>query len=287
MANVKNGGLMAQRETAVNKQGGSTLGVMIGAKSVQERFEKMLGKKSAGFLSSLLTLTNNNKLLAKADPRSILAAAATAASLDLPINPSLGKAWIVPYKGSAQFQLGYKGVIELAQRSGRMKFITMTPVYEGEIRKWNRFTETYEPGEKESDAVVGYFASFELLNGFKKSTYWTKDDVIRHAKRFSKSFGSGPWQTDFDAMACKTVLLSIMKTYAPMSIEMQQAMEADGQVVTMSENGDTEYVDADAEVDDDTDQPRVEELADGRTVDTTTGELFGHEESVAASRIEA
>lgn len=88
--------------------GGSTspLAVAISAPSVQERFNKMLGKKSAGFLSSLLTLTNNNKLLANADPRTVLAAAATAASLDLPINPSLGKAWVVPYKGSAQFQLG-------------------------------------------------------------------------------------------------------------------------------------------------------------------------------------
>lgn len=84
----------------------SQLGLVIGSQSVQQRFEKMLGKKSAGFLSSLLTLVNNNKLLCKADPRSVLAAAATAASLDLPINPSLGKAWIVPYKGAAQFQLG-------------------------------------------------------------------------------------------------------------------------------------------------------------------------------------
>lgn len=109
----------------------SALGVMIGSQSVQQRFEKMLGKKSAGFLSSLLTLTNNNKLLATANPKTILAAAA---SLDLPINPSLGKAWIVPYKGSAQFQIGYKGVIELAMRTGKMKHIIMTPAYEGEIR---------------------------------------------------------------------------------------------------------------------------------------------------------
>ena len=264
MVSVK--GLVTKQENkqVANAQQ-STLGVMIGQKSVQERFEKMLGKKSAGFLSSLLTITNNNKLLANADPRTVLAAAATAASLDLPINQSLGKAWIVPYKGSAQFQLGYKGVIELAQRSGRLKFITMTPVYAGEIRDWNRFTETYQAGEKESDEVVGYFASFELLNGFKKSTYWTKDEVIKHAKRFSKSFGSGPWQTDFDAMACKTVLLSIMKTYAPMSIEMQEAMEADGKVATMNANGETEYMDIEAE---------TVQTEDGKTVDVETGEII-------------
>lgn len=274
MANI-NG--IAKTNTAAAAKTASSLGVMIGSQSVQQRFEKMLGKKSAGFLSSLLSLVNNNSLLVKANPRSVLAAAATAASLDLPVNPSLGKAWIVPYKGAAQFQLGYKGVIELAQRSGRMKFITMTPVYEGEIRDWNRFTETYTPGERESDNVVGYFASFELLNGFKKSAYWAKDEVIKHAKRFSKAFNSGPWQTDFDAMACKTVLLSIMKTYAPMSIEMQNAVEMDGKVATINENtGDEEFIDVEANdaVEAADEPPAVEATADGRKVDTETGELF-------------
>lgn len=244
----------------------SQLGLVIGSQSVQQRFEKMLGKKSAGFLSSLLTLVNNDKVLSKANPHSVLAAAGIAASLDLPINPSLGKAWIVPYKGAAQFQLGYKGVIELAQRTGRMKFITMTPVYEGEIREWNRFTETYIPGEKLSDNVVGYFASFELTNGFKKAAYWSKDDVIAHAKRFSKAFNSGPWQSDFNAMACKTVLLSIMKTYAPMSIEMQNAVETDGKVATFNEEtAQDEFVEVEAY------DAENEDMAP--TVDIETGEI--------------
>lgn len=273
-----NGGLLAKQEQkqVVTAQQ-STLGVMIGQKSVQERFEKMLGKKSAGFLSSLLTLTNNNKLLANADPRTVLAAAATAASLDLPINPSLGKAWIVPYKGTAQFQIGYKGVIELAQRSGQMKFITMTPVYKGELQHWNRFNETYILGEKTDDEIVGYFAAFELVNGFKKASYWSKEEVIKHAKRFSKSFGSGPWQTDFNAMACKTVLLSIMKTYAPVSIEMQRAFEADGEVgVFNTESGETEYLDAEAEYIND---------EQGRTIDPETGEVL--EVEFSAEEVEA
>ena len=253
----------------------SALGVMIGSQSVQQRFEKMLGKKSAGFLSSLLTLTNNNKLLATANPKTILAAAATAASLDLPINPSLGKAWIVPYKGSAQFQIGYKGVIELAMRTGKMKHIIMTPVYEGEIRDWNRFTEAYTPGEKTSDNIVGYFARFETINGFSKTAYWTKEEVISHAKRFSKAFNSGPWQSDFDAMACKTVLLSIMKTYAPMSIEMQMGIEKDGKAVTVNETtGQEEFIDAEVLDAQNEDTAVVEDTGDGRKVDTETGELF-------------
>lgn len=153
-----------------------------------------------------------------------------------------------------------------------MKFITMTPVYEGEIRDWNRFTETYTPGEKLSDKVVGYFASFELLNGFKKSAYWTKEEVTAHARRFSKAFNSGPWQTDFDAMACKTVLLSIMKTYAPLSIEMQQAVEADEKVAVTDEDGNVEnYVDVEFE---ETTGNNFENTADGRKVDTESGEII-------------
>lgn len=270
-----------KRNASVANAAPSTLGVMIGSQSVQQRFEKMLGKKSAGFLSSLLTLTNNNRLLATANPKTILAAAATAASLDLPINPSLGKAWIVPYKGAASFQIGYKGVIELAMRTGKMKHIIMTPVYEGEIRDWNRFTEAYTPGEKLSENVVGYFARFETVNGFSKTAYWTKEEVTAHAKRFSKAFNSGPWQSDFDAMACKTVLLSIMKTYAPMSIEMQEALESDGKVATINEStGEAEYIDVDVN----DAQEEAHELQDARNVDMETGEIFTPEEIEASMK---
>lgn len=246
MAKISGGLTAAKNNAAAAAKAPSALGVMIGSASVQERFNKMLGDKSAGFLSSLLSLVNNNKLLMKADPKTILAGAATAAALDLPINPSLGQAWLVPYGNGAQFQLGYKGVIALAQRTGQMKSIVMTPVYEGEIRDWNRFTETYSYGEKTSDAIVGYFARFELVNGFAKATYWTKDEVIAHAKRFSKAYGNGPWKTDFDAMACKTVLMSIMKTYCPMSVEMQKAFSVDGKIVQeVSEDGTPETIDVD------------------------------------------
>ena len=157
-----------------------------------------------------------------------------------------------------------------------MKFITMTPVYEGEMQYWNRFNETYTIGEKSSDEVVGYFAAFELINGFKKATYWTKEDVIKHAKRFSKSYGSGPWQTDFDAMACKTVLLSIMKTYAPVSVEMQKAMEADGKIATFNENGETEFMDVEAETITD---------EQGRSIDPNTGEIL--DADFSAEEVEA
>ena len=274
MASV-NGITKTNNTTAGAAKAASGLGVMIGSKSVQERFEKMLGKKSAGFLSSLLTLVNNNNLLQKANPTSVLAAAATAASLDLPVNPSLGLAWIVPYGNGAQFQLGYRGAIALAMRSGQMKYIVMTEVYEGECKCWNRFTETFEFGERVSDNIIGYYARFETVNGFIKATFWTKEEVLKHAKRFSKSFNRGPWQTDFDAMAKKTVLLSIIKTYAPMSIEMQSAFESDEKVATVNETtGQEEFIDAEVLDAQNEDTAIVEDTGDGRKVDTETGELF-------------
>ena len=274
MASV-NGITKTNNTNAVAAKAASGLGVMIGSKSVQERFEKMLGKKSAGFLSSLLTLVNNNNLLQKANPTSVLAAAATAASLDLPVNPSLGLAWIVPYGNGAQFQLGYRGAIALAMRSGQMKSIVMTEVYEGECKCWNRFTETFEFGDRVSDNIIGYYARFETVNGFVKATFWTKEEVLKHAKRFSKSFNRGPWQTDFDAMAKKTVLLSIIKTYAPMSIEMQSAFESDEKVVTVNETtGQEEFIDAEVLDAQNEDTAIVEDTGDGRKVDTETGELF-------------
>ena len=270
-----NGIAKANNTNAVAAKAASGLGVMIGSKSVQERFEKMLGKKSAGFLSSLLTLVNNNNLLQKANPTSVLAAAATAASLDLPVNPSLGLAWIVPYGNGAQFQLGYRGAIALAMRSGQMKSIVMTEVYEGECKCWNRFTETFEFGDRVSDNIIGYYARFETVNGFVKATFWTKEEVLKHAKRFSKSFNRGPWQTDFDAMAKKTVLLSIIKTYAPMSIDIQSAFESDGKVATFNETtGQEEFIEAEVLDAQSEDTAVTEATSDGRQVDTETGELF-------------
>lgn len=251
MARTK-GGMLAQQQLQAQAQqleaqgAPITLNALVNSASIQERFNKMLGDKTAGFMSSLLSVVNNSSYLKGVNPRTILACAATAASLDLPINPSLGQAYLVPYKGACQFQLGYKGVIQLFLRSGQAKALTMTPVYEGELKHWNRFTEEIEFGEKESDVVVGYYAMFELTNGFRKAIYCTRDEVIAHAKKFSKAYNSGPWQSDFDAMACKTVLLRILKTYAPLSIEMQKAFQAEEEINSMDINGDTETVDIDA-----------------------------------------
>jgi recombination protein RecT len=220
-----------------------TINQHFNSESVQRKFEKLLGQKSAGFISSVLQTVNNNKLLASADPATILNAAATAASLDLPINQSLGRAWIVPFKGQAQFQIGYKGFVELAQRTGQYRSINAIEIYENQYKGFNALTEEIDAdfSVEGKGAVVGYAAYFELLNGFKKTVFWSKDKVEQHAKRFSKSFGNGPWKTDFDAMAKKTVLKHTLSNWGILSIEMQTAQLADQAVIP--EDGKYQYVD--------------------------------------------
>mgnify|MGYP002768662778 FL=1 len=266
-----------QKEQAVQsapKAGVALLDAMFKQDSVQARFQRMLGKKSAGFISSVLTVVSQNKLLQSVDMRTVLSAASIAASLDLPILPSLGRAWIVPYKGAAQFQIGYLGYVELAQRSGLYKSINVNTVYEGEVVKWNKFTEEMTYGEQESDVAIGYCASFELLNGFRKVVYWTKDAVIKHAKRFSKSYNSSssPWQSDFDAMAMKTVLAYTLRHWGPMSIEMQKAM---------AEDMDAHEKPLDLSVDNNVDTIEQEEASDARVVDVETGEIVADDEFTA------
>lgn len=259
-----------QKEQAVQsapKAGVALLDAMFKQDSVQARFQRMLGKKAPGFISSVLTVVSQNKLLQNVDMRTVLSAASIAASLDLPILPSLGRAWIVPYKGVAQFQIGYLGYVELAQRSGLYKSINVNTVYEGEVVKWNKFTEELTYGEQEGDAAIGYCASFELLNGFRKVVYWTKDAVIKHAKRFSKSYNSSssPWQSDFDAMAMKTVLAYTLRHWGPMSIEMQKAM---------AEDVDAHEKPLDLSKDNSVETIETDDASETRVIDTESGEIL-------------
>lgn len=266
-----------QKEQAVQsapKAGVALLDAMFKQDSVQARFQRMLGKKAPGFISSVLTVVSQNKLLQNVDMRTVLSAASIAASLDLPILPSLGRAWIVPYKGVAQFQIGYLGYVELAQRSGLYKSINVNTVYEGEVVKWNKFTEELTYGEQEGDAAIGYCASFELLNGFRKVVYWTKDAVIKHAKRFSKSYNSSssPWQSDFDAMAMKTVLAYTLRHWGPMSIEMQKAM---------AEDVDAHEKPLDLSKDNSVETIETKDASETRVIDTESGEILQGDEFTA------
>lgn len=225
------------------------LKAMLAGESVKQRFKEILGQKAPGFISSILSVTNSNALLQKAEPTSIMNAAVIAATLDLPINGSLGFAYIVPYSGQAQFQIGYKGLVQLAMRSGQYKTINVSEVYEGEIKSVNRFTGEYEFGDKTSDKVVGYMAYFKLINGFEKYFYMTREEAERHGKKYSQTFkrGTGLWSTEFDTMSKKTVLKMLLSKFGILSIEMQRGIQFDQSVVhgdiNNIEEATAEYVD--------------------------------------------
>lgn len=225
---------------------------LFGQKSIQQRFEKLLGKKAPGFISSVLQVVNNSDYLAKADPYTILNAAATAAAMDLEINQNLGYAWIVPYKDGksgkvlAQFQMGWKGFVQLAQRTGSYVQLNAIEVYENQFRGFNRLTEEIDanfsiPG---TGKIVGYAAYFKLANGFYKMLYWTTEEVQKHAKKYSKTYGksSTGWNDPemFPAMAKKTLIKNILK-WGPLSIEMRQASKFDQAVI--NEQGEADYID--------------------------------------------
>lgn len=233
---------------------------------VQKKFQELLGKRSTAFITSVMQVVNSNNLLAKATPESVYNASAMAAVLDLPINNNLGFAWIVPYnekfkdaqgnwqtKCVAQFQLGWKGIVQLANRSGQYKSINVVEVYENQFKSFNRLTEELDADFTQigAGAVVGFVAYFKLINGFEKTCYWSIDEVKAHGAKFSKTFAhqNSVWKTDFNAMAKKTVLKNTLSKWGILSIEMQQAVVVDQAVVNDSETLDVDYVDAGSSID--------------------------------------
>lgn len=194
-----------------------------------KNLQAMLGQKAHGFATSVLSVVNNNKLLQNAEPASIYSSAMVAASLDLPINPNLGFAAIVPYGRSAQFQIMTRGLIQLAIRSGQYERITNAVVHEGELVKYDPFKDEYEfdASKKESDEIIGFMAYFRTVGGFEKYYYMTKEEALAHGKKYSKSFSTGVWKTDPIAMCLKTVTKLLLSKFGILSIEMQRAIRWD------------------------------------------------------------
>lgn len=216
---------------------------------VVQKFQELLGKRASSFLTSVLSVVSQNSLLANADPKTVYMAALTSATLDLPINQNLGFAYIVPYKGQAQFQMGYKGFIQLALRSWQFLTISAAPVYEGQLIEENPLTwYVFDRKAKKSDLVIGYASYFKLLNWFEKTLYMTKAEIERHANNYSAQFKKSQtwlWKDKFDEMATKTVIKLLLSKFAPLSVEMQKAVIAD-QGVLQDENFDSvEYPDND------------------------------------------
>lgn len=214
---------------------------LMASSAVKSRFDEILGKKSASFLSSILSAVSSNNMLSQACPQSVLSAAVIAATIGLPVNASLGFAHIVPYKPKdsklpiAQFQMGWKGFIQLALRSGQYKTINLTPVYNGQIKSHNQFTgeivfnEDFIVEDFSIENQVGYLLYFKLLSGYEKFYYMTKKQCEAHGKKYSQSFkkGYGLWADNFEAMALKTVCKLGLSKYGILSVEMQTAIEMD------------------------------------------------------------
>jgi recombination protein RecT len=226
---------------------------------VKQKFQEMLGKRSTGFITSVLQIIASNHLLSTVDPPSVYHAAAVAATLDLPLNNNLGFAYIVPYnqkyqdeKGNwkkkpvAQFQMGYKGFIQLAQRTGMYRTLSAAPIYEGQLVEENPLTGfIFDFKQKKSDTVIGYASYFQLLNGFEKTLYVTVDEITKHGKEYSQTFrnGKGLWIEKFESMALKTVIKLNLSKWAPLSVDIQKAITLDQAVINNEDATDITYAD--------------------------------------------
>lgn len=239
------------------KESKKTIKQLMASTAVFKKINDVLGseRKASSFISSVISVSQNNKLLRNAAPMSILSAAMVAATLDLPVIPTLGMAYLVPYKGVCQFQIGYKGLLDLSMRSGEFRIIIDEVVYKGQLVKKNKFTGEYifdedaiELDEKGNAKPIGVMARFDLLNGYSKTIYWTLEEIEAHAKRFSQAYRGeydSPWKSDFWQMARKTVLKSLLNKYAPKSVAMQSALKFD-QASVIANTNDIEALDVDA-----------------------------------------
>lgn len=247
---------LAEKSTQVVDPSKLGFKALMNTPAMKKKFTDILHEKSDSFMGSLMTLVGGDNYLSQAEPMTIIASALKAATMDLPIDKNLGYAYVVPFnryekKGKnwithneAQFILGYKGYIQLAQRSGQYKALNALAIYDGQLIDWNPLTEefTFDYKSKVSDEVIGYVGFFELLNGFKKTVYWTKQEIESHRIKNSKSKDkeklSGAWVDNYDSMAIKTVLRNMLSKWGLLSVEMQSAITSDEKVFRVDENND-------------------------------------------------
>ena len=212
--------------------------------------------RATRFIASISSAVATNQALQECDAGTILSGALLGESLNLSPSPQLGQYYLVPFNDSkkgykvAQFQLGYKGYIQLAIRSGQYKKLNVLAIKKGELIKYDPLNEEIEVNliedeeERENAETIGYYAMFEYTNGFRKSLYWSKSKMEKHALKYSKGYAAHKgytfWEKDFDGMAYKTMLRQLISKWGIMSIDMQQAVEKD--MATINTDGTYEYV---------------------------------------------
>ena len=238
--------LIEKGQSAVNVQETMFKNLM-NSDEIKSKFTEVLKDKATGYMNSIINLVNGDQymketptsdvigvsdsrkkqvfgsLLNECEPRSIIDACMIAASLDLSVDKNLDYIWIIPYKKKANFSLKYKGYIQLLLRTGEYKAINVIEVYEGQLKSWNPLSEEFDidVAAKKSDAVIGYAGYFEMLNGFRKSVYWSKEnmDALRNDS-FKSDFR---WNSDYKAMAKRTVMRNMLSKWGSLSAEMQKA----------------------------------------------------------------
>ena len=295
-----------------------TFSAFLTSDAIKNRINAMVGGKDGQrFISAVISAVSVNPGLTECEHSTILSAALLGESLKLSPSPQLGQYYLVPFNDKkrnckvAQFQLGYKGYIQLAIRSGQYKKLNVLAIKEGELIRFDALNEEIEvklienDTEREAAKTIGYYAMFEYTNGFRKAMYWSKEKMLAHADKYSQAFSveatggkypkvsyadfeagkvkdidmwlySSFWYKDFDGMAYKTMLRQLISKWGIMSIDMQTAFSND--MAAIHEDGSVDYVDNSA------DYETVPDAAQAPVIDTdpTTGEVVGDADPIAA-----
>ena len=257
---------MAVNNSLAQRSKKTAIGVYLNQESVKKRINEVVGGKDGQRLvTSIVSATTANPTLQECSNSSILAAALVGEGLKLSPSPQLGHYYFVPYNDKrlgkvAQFQLGYKGYIQLAIRSGQYKKITVLSIKKGELEYFDPLNEEIKINlmvdnwdDRDEAETVGYYAMFELVNGFRKAIYWSQKKMERHAQKYSQGYAADKrkgtsytfWSKDFEGMAYKTMLRQLISKWGIMSVEMQAAFDSDMAVI--NEDGTKEYVDIEVE----------------------------------------
>jgi len=254
---------MSETQNPIAKNPVALIKNYLSNEAVRKRFEEMMGKRAGAFTNSIINLVRNSNQLQKCSPESVISSAIVAGTLNLPIDPAIGQASIVPYGSSAHFQIMYKGLTQLCIRTGLYQTIHCTEIYSDELKSWNPVTGTIKFTDEstwkmryadKSKNIIGHYAFLKLMSGFEKSDYMKCEEVMAHAKKYSKAYQydlsakkqTSAWSTNPVAMGNKTVLIRLLTHYGIMSIEMQTAITSDRNTFEETEAETAKRIDSEA-----------------------------------------
>jgi recombination protein RecT len=245
--------------------------------NVNKYLTQLLAERKGAFVVAMSTMVNGNKALMECDRNSLVAVGLTAVGMNLSMSPSLGHCFAVPYRNNgvrqAQFQMGWKGFVQLALRTSQYKFINVAEVYQNQFRSWDKFNEILNADFTidGKGKIVGYVAKFILASGFVKTIYWKTESIQAHGMKYSKTYADGQWTKDFDGMAKKTMIKQLISKFGPMSTELEEAITKDQAVIERDFETGAEVIQyADNPQNDDSAEPQPIDDVDAREYATAT-----------------